>query len=269
MKYILYGASRYMRERIDEEKIKYFDYIVDRSDKLIGTKYLGKEIKAPDTLLREDKGDIFIVITAHFQLYSIEYDLKEMGFERGKNFDWLGRLRNHYPKHALWLRPASESWKKDEQAWREFSPNGTVHERAELVAKMIGWTDVKSVLDLGAGSEPMRPLLPKGVVYYPVDYKRLTGNTLVFDFNQKQFPELKADVVILVGVHGYVDHQLWLIDQAVNALNIGGQLIISFNYSAEGFNVLEFIIKYQDIVKCVDFAYRDRHYGIFRFKKLS
>ena len=269
MKYILYGASQYMREHIDEDKIKYFDYIVDRSDKLIGTKYLGKEIKAPDALLKEGRGDIFIVISAFAQLYSIEYDLKAMGFEKGKNFDWLGRLSNYYPKHALWLRPASECWKKDEQAWREAYPNGQVHERAELVSRMIEWTDVKSVLDLGAGSEPMRPLLPKGAVYYPIDYRQLTGNTLVYDFNQKQFPELKADVVILVGVHGYVDHYLWLVDQAVNALNTEGQLIASFNYSAGGFNVLEFIIKYQDVVKCVDFAYRDQKYGIFKFKKLN
>lgn len=268
MKYILYGAAQYMREHIDEEKIEYFDYIVDKSDKLIGTKYLGKEIKAPDTLLREDKSDIFIVISAYAQLYSIEYDLRMMGFERGKNFDWLGRLRNHYPKHMLWLRSVSEYWKKDEQAWRDNFPNGVVHERAELVAKMIDWTNVKSVLDLGAGSEPMRQLLPDGTIYYPVDYKQLTGNTLVFDFNQRQFPDLIADVVILVGVHGYVDHYLWLVDQAVNALNTGGQFIASFNYSAGGFNVLEFIIKYQNVVKCVDFAYRDQKYGIFKFKRL-
>ena len=31
MKYILYGAAKYMREHIDDEKIKYFDYIVDNS----------------------------------------------------------------------------------------------------------------------------------------------------------------------------------------------------------------------------------------------
>lgn len=47
MKYILFGAAQYMRDRIDEEKIRYFDYIVDNSADKIGTTYLGKQIKPP------------------------------------------------------------------------------------------------------------------------------------------------------------------------------------------------------------------------------
>lgn len=269
MKYILFGAAQYMRDRIDEEKIKYFEYIVDNSTEKIGTTYLGKDIKSPNVLLDENKDEIFIVITAFGQLCSIEYDLKQMGFEEGKHFEWVGRLYNLYPKHSLWLAPRSENWTKDEKAWRENFPNEVPHERAELVAKMINWSGAKSVLDLGAGSEPMRPLLPKGINYFPIDYKQLTGNTLVYDFNQKQFPDIRADIVILVGVHGYVDYETWLIDKAVSTVNLGGQLIISFNYCTGNFNALDFITKYHNVIECVKYAFRSDIYGIFKFIKVN
>ena len=270
MKYILFGAGNYMYTHIDEEKIQYFDYIVDRSPDKTGTAYLGKEIRSPEVLLEEDKDNIFVVITAFVQLYSIEYDLIQMGFEKYKHFDWIARLRNHYPEHILWREKSSEKWKRDERRWRERHPNNAPpHERAELVAKMIHWDGVGSVLDLGAGSEPMRPFLPDGVKYYPVDYKQLTGNTLVFDFNKKQFPDIKADVVILIGVHGFVDYEVWLIDQAVKAVNPCGQLLISLNYYTENFHTLDFITKYCDIMKCTDYAFRSKVYGIFNFVKIG
>lgn len=269
MKYVLFGAAQYMRDHINEEKIKYFDYIVDHSSDKIGTNYLGKEIKSPAVLLEENKDDLFVVITAFNQLYSIEYDLKQMGFQKGKHFVWLGRLYNLYPAHSLWLPPKSENWEKDEEAWRKSFSNFVPHERAELVAKMIDWTNVKSVLDLGAGSEPMRPLLPQGVAYYPVDYKQLTSNTLVFDFNQKQFPDIKADVVIWVGVNGYVDYEAWLIDKAINAINSKGQFIVSLQYSIGNYHVLDCITNYHNRVKCVDYAFQTATYGIFRFVKVD
>lgn len=267
MKYILFGAAKYMRDRIDEERIQWIDYIVDNSKELIGTTYLGKEIKSPKVLIEEDKNNIFIVITAFGQLYSIIYDLKQMGFEEGKHFEWFGRLSNHYPQHSIWYRQKSKNWKKDEAAWRKYFPNEEPHERAELVAKMIDWRNVKSVLDLGAGSEPMRPLLPEKVEYYPVDYKQLTGNTLVFDFNQKQFPNMNADVVILIGLHGYVDYEAWLAERAVHAVNWGGQFIVSFNYCTGNYNAFDFITKYHNVVRCVDYAFRSDTYGIFLFRK--
>ncbi len=269
MKYILFGAAQYMRDNIDEEKIKYFDYIVDSSPEKIGTEYLGKKIKAPSALLEENKNEIFIFISEFNQMYSTEYDLKKMGFEKGKNFDWLRRMYNYYPEHSLWLRRRSESWEKDESAWRAYSPVGTTHERAELVAKMIDWRGTISVLDLGAGSEPMRPLLPAGVTYYPVDYKQLTGNTLIYDFNQKQFPDIRADVVILVGVWEYTDYGVWLVDKAMNAVNIGGQFIVSLYYSTGNFSALDCIVKYHDALQLMDYAIRDNEWGIFHFKRVK
>jgi len=268
-RYILWGAAKYMRERVNEEKIQHVDYIVDRSEKLICTTYLGKKIKSPDTLLDEDKDNIFIIITAFGQLYSIEYDLRQMGFEKGKHFEWMERLPNYYPDHAVWYCQKSINWRNDEAAWRINFPKGVPHERAELVAKMIDWRDVRSVLDLGAGSEPMRPILPKGVEYYPVDYKQLTGNTLVYDFNQKQFPDLKADVVILIGLHGYINYEMWLVDQAVHAVNPGGQFAISLNYSTGNFNAFDCITKHHDVIQCVDYSFRSDIYGIFCFRKMK
>lgn len=269
MKYILYGAGKYMRECIDESKINYFDYIVDADTNKIGTTYLGKEIKSPAELLSEDKDNLFIVITVRNSfLYSIEYDLKQMGFKKGEHFDWIERLPNHYPDHLLWINSKSENWKNDEKKWRYMTPNGVPTERAELVSKIITWDNVKSVLDLGAGSEPIRTFLPPDIQYYPVDYKQITGNTMIYDFNQKQFPDITADVVLLIGVHGYVNYEMWLIDKAVNSVKIGGQFIVSFNYSKGNYTVLDFIVKYHDKIQCIDYAFRDDIYGIFKFRRI-
>lgn len=269
MRYILYGASKYMRDHVNKKRIQLVEYIVDASEELIGTKYSGKDIKSPDVLLEEDREDIFIIITAFGQLYSIEYDLRQMGFEKGKHFEWIGRLANYYPLHQVWYRQKSENWVKDEEAWRKNFPNEVPHERAALVTKMIDWTNVGSVLDLGAGSEPMRTLISKEIKYYPIDYKQLTGKTLVFDFNQKQFPALKADVVILIGLHGYVDYEMWLIEQAVCAVNLGGQFVVSLNYSTGNYNAFDCITRYYNVMQCVDYAFRTDNYGIFLFRKVK
>lgn len=267
MKYILFGASQYLHTHIDKNRIGNYEYIVDNDKSKIGTYYLGKEIKSPDVLLREDKNDIFIVITAYGKLYSIEYELKRKGFIEGVHFEWYERLCNHYPEHIKLIDKKSDNWKRDESNWRKSEPVGVAHERAILVSEMINWENVDSLLDLGAGSEPMRYLLPDHVKYYPVDYQPLTENTIVCDFNKKEFPDITADVVVMIGVHGYIDYQMWLIDQAVNAMNDNGQLIISFNYSTGNYNVIDFIIKYSDKVKCTDYAFRDDEYGIFVFRK--
>lgn len=68
MRYILYGASKYMQERVDENRIQYVDYIVDKSEELVGQKYLGKEIKQPDVLL-EEKKMIFLSLLLHSDNY--------------------------------------------------------------------------------------------------------------------------------------------------------------------------------------------------------
>lgn len=268
MKYILFGAGSYMQKAINEERLEWIDYIVDNSTEKIGTFYCGKEIKNPSVLLKEKKEDIFIIIAAMGQLYTIECELKDMGFEKEKHFEWIGRLHNLYDKHPLWLKEKSKMWEEDEETWRLSYKEGVPHDRAILVSKMIEWDLVKNVLDLGAGSEPMRSLLPENVTYYPVDYKKLTENTIVCDFNKKEFPEMKADVVILVGVHSYVNTQRWLIDKAVEALNENGQLIISFNYSTGNYHAFDFIKKYHEEVKCVDYAFRNERYGIFKFRRL-
>lgn len=269
MKYVLYGAGNYMRECIDESRINYFDYIVDSDPSKIGTTYLGKEIKSSSELINENKDDLFIVIAAFAYLYLIEFELKRMGFEKGKHFDWVERLPNHYPEKSLWITSKSEKWKNDEQSWMELTKHDFPTERAGHVSKMITWDNVESVLDLGAGTEPIRIFLPENIKYYPVDYKQITGNTMVYDFNKKQFPDITADAVLIIGVLDYVDYGIWLIDKAVNAVNVGGQFIVQLYYHKGDYSVLDFITKYYDMVQCVDYAFRDSRRGIFKFKRIK
>lgn len=73
----------------------------------------------------------------------------------------------------------------------------------------------------------------------------------------------------MIGVHGYINYQLWLIDKAVNAIELGGQLIISFYYNPGSYNVFDFIIKYHDKIQCIDYVFRDNSFGIYKFRRIK
>lgn len=64
MKHIIFGGFDYaVRYEMDQDAIFHgIDYFLDNDPNLIGTTYLGKEIKSPDALLQENKEDILILI---------------------------------------------------------------------------------------------------------------------------------------------------------------------------------------------------------------
>ncbi|MDX1700918.1 MAG: hypothetical protein R3250_09890, partial [Melioribacteraceae bacterium] len=67
----------------------------------------------------------------------------------------------------------------------------------DRIKKMTAYLpgDVKSVVDLGAGKEWLREFLPKDVMYYPVDLKKISNQTIECDFNKKQFPDISCDCI--------------------------------------------------------------------------
>ncbi|MDR0674306.1 MAG: hypothetical protein LBF93_11805 [Zoogloeaceae bacterium] len=80
------------------------------------------------------------------------------------------------------------------------------------ISRNVGEND-KSLADLGAGGMTLRNYLRDGVVYYPVDYKARTHETIVCDFNKKEFPNVDADVYVLCAMLYYMDDPKWLLAQ--------------------------------------------------------
>ncbi|GHV42626.1 hypothetical protein FACS189490_11990 [Clostridia bacterium] len=270
MKYIIFGAGKYMREIIDEDKIKYISYFVDNNPTLQGTEYRGKPILSPAELDKEDKYQIFIIVAvdnSFYRYWEINIELKERGFTQGIHFDWIMRLRN-YPQHALWTSTiGSEMWQNDEINWlcayEPYEPT----DRAKLVSKIINWDSVHTVLDLGAGLCPMKACIPDGVKYYPVDYKLNVPEMIICDFNKHEFPDIKSDVVICVGVNGYVDDFKWLADKAVHATNAGGQLVLGLFLSNSAYTGYDIIAQYGWQLKLLGFHQTNPNNAVFLFQK--
>ncbi len=66
------------------------------------------------------------------------------------------------------------------------------------------------VLDLGAGLQALRHLLPEGCRYTPSDLVARTPDTLVADLNRGEFPACRCEVVTALGVLEYI-HRLDLL----------------------------------------------------------
>ena len=57
--------------------------------------------------------------------------------------------------------------------------------------------DCKSLLDLGCRNPQfVKSICPKGVKYFPVDYKNFTAEVIICNFNKGKFPDIKADTCL-------------------------------------------------------------------------
>lgn len=110
---------------------------------------------------------------------------------------------------------------------REKDVNWNQYEARVLEMSMfIDDTNDLSVLDLGAGQMYLRRILPAHTAYYPVDYIRRCDQTIVCDFNKKEFPDVKADVAFLSGILEYISDVVWFFDCITNSVN---KIILSYS----------------------------------------
>jgi hypothetical protein len=76
-----------------------------------------------------------------------------------------------------------------------------------------------SVMDLGCGSGGLNEIV--GLTNYTgVDYRPRGENTVVCDFNKKQFPNLWRDVAFVSGCLEYVTDYRWFIAQICDKTNM-------------------------------------------------
>lgn len=112
---------------------------------------------------------------------------------------------------------APSSWKDSEyfdEAWKR---------RISALATFL--EDEKRVLDLGCGKMWLKEMLPKEVQYIGCDYVERGQDTLVCDFNKKEFPAVRVDVCFVSGVLEYIQDTDWFLKNIKNCCNA---LIISY-----------------------------------------
>jgi len=73
-----------------------------------------------------------------------------------------------------------------------------------------------SVVDLGAGGMNLRKLIPQHTAYFPVDFKRRCNETVVCDFNKREFPDINADVYVLCAMLYYIEDPTWLLEKVAS-----------------------------------------------------
>jgi len=190
MKHIIFGGFDYaVRYEMDQDAIfRGIDYFVDNDPKLIGTTYLGKEIKHPDVLLYENKDDILILIGSIVYRAELTFQLKEMGYEENKHFVWaIGFCGDEKCprlwKYAEWKDKSSNAASLDAIENSEY-----VLSSLKYAVKLIDFNKCNTLIDLGAANERVRPFLPENVRYIPVDYIRYSDETILCDFNKHEFP---------------------------------------------------------------------------------
>lgn len=74
-----------------------------------------------------------------------------------------------------------------------------------------------TVMDLGCGKMWLKEFLPVGCNYIPVDYTNRGAGTIVCNFNNKEFPEAKADIIFISGCLEYIKPYDWFIAKSCAA----------------------------------------------------
>jgi hypothetical protein len=109
-------------------------------------------------------------------------------------------LRKLYRK--IFPRDKGASWREIEyfdKKWKERIGSMASHVPAG-----------STVMDLGCGKMWLREFLHGGT-YLPVDYVSRGKDTIVCDFNKKEFPEAWADVVFVSGCLEYMEDYRWFV----------------------------------------------------------
>lgn len=91
----------------------------------------------------------------------------------------------------------------DQKKWRK---------RTIALRKFICEED-RTVLDIGAGSMYLKQILPAQTRYYPLDYTKRCADTLVYDLNKYEFPDIRVDAAVCAGILGYIKDAEWFFNQ--------------------------------------------------------
>ncbi len=95
--------------------------------------------------------------------------------------------------------------------WEDVESHGRarwncMHHQIQMI-KEWGWMpeQVKSLADYGAGHKFIKEILPATTVYYPIDFIDRGDNTIVCDFNKREFPNISTELSVCLGVLMYIE----------------------------------------------------------------
>ncbi len=80
-------------------------------------------------------------------------------------------------------------------------------ERMEIMISLIDFSEIRSIMDLGAGGQNLKDYLTDAIEYIPVDniQREYCGETIICDFNKGEFPDCKADCAFCAGILEYIE----------------------------------------------------------------
>lgn len=79
------------------------------------------------------------------------------------------------------------------------------NDRVDVLASMLSKEQDTVVLDLGCGMQYLRKILPSTMLYVPVDYTTRSPDTVLCNFNNKEFPEVFGATAFISGCLEYIE----------------------------------------------------------------
>lgn len=232
MKHIMFGGFDYaLRYEMDQNAVyQGIDYFVDNDPELIGTTYLGKEIRSPETLLREKKGEYLVLIGSIIYRTEIAFQLMDMGLEKEKDFQWAISFCGDKECPRLYRHVEWKDREKNANSLRIVENDEFALSRLKAAVRLVDFEKYDTLIDLGAANERVRPFLPEGITYIPVDYIRYSDETVLCDLNNYQFPESENDpertCIFSIANIGYCHDWKWYLRMAAST---GNGLILGCN----------------------------------------
>ncbi len=110
----------------------------------------------------------------------------------------IKNIKNKIKAIANYLFLKKVEWKDIEyfdESWKR---------RISMLSSLIP-PDTSSIMDLGCGKCWLKEFIKKEIKYYPVDYKKRSSDTIVCDFNKKEFPNIITDVIFCSGIVEYIE----------------------------------------------------------------
>jgi len=168
----------------------------------------GLQIIKPENL--NEYGDAIIIIGIYDHL-----KLKEVQ-EVEQTLIQQNIMQEHIVRYTQLIKLFSK-FSKDDFEWQSVTDDVYEYDtNMSLIKELATCIDIKdkSIVDLGAGAMHLQKFIPSDSLYYPVDFKRRCDQTVVCDFNKKEFSNINADVYVLCAMLYYINEPIWLLQQS-------------------------------------------------------
>lgn len=224
-KHILFGGFDYaLRWEMDQDAVyRGIDYIVDNDPELIGTTYLGKPVYGPEKLLEENRDNILILIGSIIYHLEIEFQLKDMGFEEDVHYKWAIGFCGDEGCPRLWKHVEWKDAAENKAGLDLIEKSDEALTRLRMAARLVDFSGIRTVLDIGAANGRLKTFLPEDVRYIPADYIPYSEETVLCDLTKREFPELELDpastCVFLIAVIQCASDWRWLLRKSAETGN--------------------------------------------------